>query len=99
LANQQPADPWIGGFFFLAQIHLTKAQKEILRLVSSFKGLHGPLAIEAAMEAMSQQPESQWRPVVSHLDRLRENGLVRHDESTGTPRFFITKVGERAALR
>ena len=50
------------------------------------------------METLSQQPQSQWRPVVSHLDRLREKGLIPFDESTGTPRFYITKDGERAAL-
>ena len=81
----------------MAQIHLTPAHKEILRLIASFKGLYGPLAIEAAMSAISHCPESEWSPVVSHLDALQEKGLIRCDESTGVPRFYITPEGKRAA--
>jgi hypothetical protein len=76
---------------------ITKAQKEILRLVASFGGLYGPLAIEAAMIALSRWPESEWTPIIPHLEALREKGLVRLDETTGTPRFYITDAGKRAA--
>jgi len=82
----------------MAQIHLTAAQKEILRLVASFRGLYGPLAIEAAMTALSQRPETEWTPIISHLDALEKKGLIRCDQSSGTPRFYLTKAGERAAL-
>jgi hypothetical protein len=80
----------------MSQVHLTPPQKEILRLVASFKGLYGPLAIEAAMSALSQCPESEWRPLVNHLEALVSKGLIRCDESTGVPRFYLTKDGERA---
>jgi hypothetical protein len=81
----------------IAMTRLTLAQKEILRLVASFRGLYGPLAIEAAMSALSQCPKMEWTPIVNHLEALESKGLIRLDESTGTPRFYITKQGERAA--
>lgn len=81
----------------MAQIHLTKAHKEILRLVSSFRGLYGPLAIEAAMSALSQSSDTEWTPIISHLDALEKKGLIRCDQSTGTPRFYLTKAGEHDA--
>ena len=77
---------------------LTNPQKEILRLVASFRGLYGPLAIEAAMSALSKCPASGWTPIVNHLEALQCLGLIRLDESTGTPRFYITKEGERSLL-
>jgi hypothetical protein len=70
----------------------------ILRLVVGFKGLYGPLAIEAAMSALSKRPESEWTPIVNHLEVLQSKGLVNCDESTGVPRFYITKVGERVVF-
>jgi hypothetical protein len=76
---------------------LIPANREILRLVASFKGLYGPLAIEAAMSALSHCPESEWTPLVNHLEALMGKGLVRFDESTGTPRIFITPAGEQAS--
>jgi hypothetical protein len=41
----------------MSQRPVTLAQKDMLRLVRSFKGLFGPLAIEAAMSALSRLPE------------------------------------------
>lgn len=82
----------------MAEIHLTAAQREVLRLVASLRGLYGPLAIEAAMTALSQRPETEWSPIMSHLDALEKNGLIRCDHSSGTPRFYLTKAGERSAM-
>jgi hypothetical protein len=78
------------------QLHLTLANKEILRLIASFKGLYGPLAIEAAMSALSECPEREWAPLVNHLEALIGKGLIRIDESTGVPRLNITPAGEQA---
>ena len=75
---------------------LTPSQKEILRLVRSFKGLYGPLAIEAAMDALSHCPEKEWRPLVNHMDALIKLGMIRRDEASDVPRFFLTKDGEQA---
>ena len=75
---------------------VTAAQEEILRLVASFKGLYGPLAIEAAMKALSLRSREEWFPIIPHLDALRERELIIMEESTGTPRFYITKKGESA---
>jgi len=83
----------------MAQIHLTPAHKEILRLVASFRGLYGPLAIEAALSAFSQFPETEWSPIINHLDALQEKGLIRLDESAVVPHFYITPAGERASQR
>ena len=80
----------------MSQRPVTLAQKDILRLVRSFNGLFGPLAIEAAMSALSQVPETEWQPIVNHLDALVSRGLARCDQSTGRPRFFLTEAGERA---
>ena len=77
-------------------IGTTPAQKEILRLVRGFNGLYGPLAIEAAMGALSRCPETEWRPVVNQIEALRSKGMIRCEESKGVPRFFLTKDGERA---
>jgi hypothetical protein len=82
----------------MTQIHLTPAHMELLRLVASFKGLNGPLAIEAAMNALSRCPKSEWTPIVNHLEALQSKGLIRCDESTGVPRLYITKVGEQVVL-
>jgi hypothetical protein len=76
--------------------HLTPSQKEILRLVRSFNGLYGPLAIEAAMDALSRCPEKEWRPIVNHIESLAKLGMIRRDESKGAPRFYLTSEGERA---
>jgi hypothetical protein len=54
---------------------LTPSQKEILRLVRSFKRLYGPWAIEAAMDALSHCPEKEWRPLVNHMDALIKLGM------------------------
>jgi hypothetical protein len=54
------------------------------------------LAIEAAMDALSHCPDKEWRPVVNHVEALRKLGMIRCDESSGFPRFFLTKDGERA---
>jgi hypothetical protein len=75
---------------------LSLAQKDILRLVRSFNGLYGPLAIEAAMSALSRVPETDWRPIVNHIDALVSKGLVRFDQLNGRPRFLLTEAGERA---
>jgi hypothetical protein len=91
-----PTIPDLGGFL-MTKIHATPAQKEILRLVASFKGLFGPLAIEAAMNALSHCPESEWAPLVNHLEALMGEGLIRFDESSGAPRVYITTEGERAS--
>jgi hypothetical protein len=84
----------IGGFSFA---RCTQSHKEIPRLIGSFKGLYGPLAIEAAMSALSHCPEAEWAPVISHLDALEKKRLIRRDESTGVPCFYLTKEGERVA--
>ena len=81
----------------MIQVYLTDAQKEILRLVASFKGLYGPLAIEAAMKALSQLPKNEWHPIIPHLEAMCEKGLIHLDDSTGVPRFYITDAGVRAA--
>jgi hypothetical protein len=81
----------------MIQVHITDAQREILRLVASFRRLYGPLAIEAAMKALSQNPQQQWHPVIPHLEALREKGLVHLDDTSGAPRFYITDAGVRAA--
>jgi hypothetical protein len=56
------------------------------------------LAIEAAMSALSECPESEWTPVVNHLEALANRGFVLCDMSTGVPRFYLIKEGERAPL-
>jgi hypothetical protein len=81
----------------MSHVNLPAAQREILRLVASFRGLYGPLAIEAAMTALSQRPNYEWTPIIPHLEALRAKGLILLDESTGTPRLYITEKGERAA--
>jgi hypothetical protein len=80
----------------MSHVNLPAAQKEILKLVSSFRGLYGPLAIEAAMTALSQRPDYEWSPIIPHLDALRAKGLIILDESAGTPRFYITEKGRHA---
>jgi hypothetical protein len=77
----------------MPHVLLPDAQKEILKLVASFRGLYGPLAIEAAMTALSQCPNYEWKPLLSHLQALQEKGLIHLDESGGAPRFYITKAG------
>ena len=76
---------------------LTPSQKEILRLVRSFKGLYGPLAIEAAMNALLQCPE---KGVAGREPRrsVDKTGMIRRDETTDVPRFFLTKDGESRRL-
>jgi len=80
----------------MSHVLLPAAQREILKLVASFRGLYGPLAIEAAMTALSQCPDYEWTPIIPHLEALRKKGLIHLDESTGTPRFFITDKGKTA---
>jgi hypothetical protein len=80
----------------MAQVDLTPAHKEILRLVASFKGLYGPMAIDAAMSVLSRFRETEWAPIVEHLEALMRQGYIRLVESTGTPRLYLTKDGERA---
>jgi hypothetical protein len=61
----------------MSQRPVTLAQKDILRLVRSFNGLYGPLAIEAAMRGLSQWPEEDWQPIVNHVGALISRGMVR----------------------
>jgi hypothetical protein len=74
---------------------VTPAHREILQLVRSFNGLYGPLAIEAAMKALSRCKPDEWSPIINHLELLTSEGLVHCDESNGPPRFRLTKEGER----
>jgi hypothetical protein len=83
----------------MTRILLTKVQKEILRLVGEFRGLYGPWAIEAAMSALSHGPKHEWSPIINQLTSLEEKGLVRCDESSGTPRFYLTEEGNHLAHR
>lgn len=78
---------------------ITAAQIEILRLVRSFKGLYGPLALDAAMTALSRRPSAEWKPITNHLEALERSDLIRSDESGGAPRYFVTVTGERMLER
>jgi hypothetical protein len=51
------------------------------------------------MSALSRLPETQWQPIVNHLDALVSRGLVSCDQSAGRPRFLLTKAGDRALDR
>ena len=78
---------------------LTPAHKEILRLVRNFKGLYGPLAIEAAMNALSQCKKNEWSPIVNHQEAVASYGLIHCDESSGILRFKLTREGEHVLGR
>lgn len=79
----------------MARTIITSVHREILKLVRSFNGLYGPLAIEAAMEALSRFPRPEWSPIVNHLDALEARGFVRGDESEERIRFYLTTEGEQ----
>jgi hypothetical protein len=78
----------------MSRISLTPAQREIMRLVKHFNGRFGPLAMESAMYALSQYPETEWRPINNQLEVLASRGLLRIEESTGALRIFLTEEGK-----